>query len=222
MSIKTEALVAGIIKQLEDHEQTLAELVVDAQDKAEEEGIFSAGFFTGDNDDIPICVPEDADPLLDGARTGVQEALDDLREWQKEHPWKPTDDIEQAVKPTPCPHCEGTGLDKLEKWPDGSTPSCEHCEGYGDTIPADATLARKPINKKETIGHYELEFNGDYDGDDWVTSCFILRRKDHQTYSSSLGVLEDFGTLESDRGEFIHVSKIMIEKIRRWAEKLGY
>ena len=49
-----------------------------------------------------------------------------------------------------------------------------------------------------------------------MTSCFILRRKDNQDYHSSLGVLEDFGTLESDRGEFIHVSKIMIEKIRRW------
>lgn len=86
MTIKTEALVAGIIKSLEEHEQILAELVVDAQDAAEEAGVFSAGFFTGDNDDIPICVPEDADPLLDGARSGIQQALDDLREWKPEKP----------------------------------------------------------------------------------------------------------------------------------------
>jgi len=222
MTIKSEAIVAGLIKHLENFEQTLAELVVDAQDAAEEAGVFSAGFFTGDNDDIPICVPEDADPLLDNARTGVQETLDALREWQEQHPWKPEDDIEYLTKPKECKTCHGSGLDHRHKRDDGSFVSCEACEGFGDTIPADATLARKPINKKETIGHYELEFNGDYDGDDWVTSCFILRRKDHQTYSSSLGVLEDFGTLESDRGEFIHVSKIMIEKIRRWAEKLGY
>ena len=72
MSIKTEALVAGLVKHLEDFEQTLAELVVDAQDAAEEAGVFSAGFFTGDNDDIPICVPEDADPLLDNARRSTK------------------------------------------------------------------------------------------------------------------------------------------------------
>ena len=124
MSIKTEALVAGLIKQLEEHEQTLAEMVVDAQDAAEEEGIFSPGFFTGDNDDIPICVPEDADPLLDNARTGVLEALDALREWQE-------DTKSRRAKETPCPDCEGLGLDKLHRWPDGSTPSCETCNGYG-------------------------------------------------------------------------------------------
>ena len=92
MTIKTEALVAGIIKSLEEHEQILAELVVDAQDAAEEAGVFSAGFFTGDNDDIPICVPEDADPLLDGARSGIQQALDDLREWKPEKTEKPEPD----------------------------------------------------------------------------------------------------------------------------------
>ena len=55
----------------------------DAQDKAEDEGIFSAGFFTGDNDDIPICVPEDAAPDLDCARTLVMEAYQAIEEHMK-------------------------------------------------------------------------------------------------------------------------------------------
>ena len=30
----------------------------------------------------------------------------------------------------PCPDCEGTGLDKDHKWPDGSYATCETCNGY--------------------------------------------------------------------------------------------
>lgn len=73
----------GILTTLDEVEQHLAEMVVDAQDAAEEQGIFSAGFFTGDNDDIPICVPEDAAPELDGARHNVWEAAQTLREYLK-------------------------------------------------------------------------------------------------------------------------------------------
>ena len=73
---------AAVLKQLQDVEQTLAEMVVDAQDKAEEAGVFSPGFFTGDNDDIPVCVPEDAAPELDSARTLIQEAIEALKEEQ--------------------------------------------------------------------------------------------------------------------------------------------
>ncbi len=69
-----------IKQQLMLIEQALAESIIDAQDKAEDEGFYSAGFFTGDNDDIPVCVPEDAAPELDSARTHVQEAIDDINE----------------------------------------------------------------------------------------------------------------------------------------------
>lgn len=132
----TRKAVAQLITALEKHEQDLAEMVVDAQDAAEEEGIFSAGFFTGDNDDIPICVPEDADPQLDNARTGVQDALDELRMWQEANgKWDPAEDIEYLKVAKPCEVCEGTGLDKLHKWPDGSYASCETCNGYGNITP---------------------------------------------------------------------------------------
>lgn len=71
---------SAIKVELETMEQTLAEMVVDAQDAAEEAGNFSPGFFTGDNDDIPICVPEDAAPYLDAARSCVREAIESLEE----------------------------------------------------------------------------------------------------------------------------------------------
>ena len=71
---------SAIKVELETMEQTLAEMVVDAQDAAEERGEFTRGMFTGDNDDIPICVPEDAAPYLDAARSCVREAIESLEE----------------------------------------------------------------------------------------------------------------------------------------------
>lgn len=65
----------------------LREDMMDAQDAAEEDGVFSAGFFTGDCDTIPVCVPEDAAPDLDIAigeleHVGdfVQSCIDHLEE----------------------------------------------------------------------------------------------------------------------------------------------
>jgi hypothetical protein len=72
--------IAAIVKQLQKIEQTLAEAVVDAQDAAEEAGNFSPGMFTGDNDDIPVCVPEDAAPELDCARSLIQDAIGQLED----------------------------------------------------------------------------------------------------------------------------------------------
>jgi len=168
--------------------------------------------------------------------------------------WKDDEKPDQ----TDCEECEGTGLDKLHKWPDGSFASCEHCTGYGNTQPEEvadrsdeielatkpecaqdgrgheyadddhrcthcnAPARRQPVSEKITFGAYECEFEGDYDGDDWTTSCFISSTRRGITYSSSLGVLDDFGTLESDRDGTINVPKLMQSKIRNWAEKLGY
>lgn len=33
---------------------------------------------------------------------------------------------------TTCPDCQGTGLDPVHHWPDGTAAACESCEGYGD------------------------------------------------------------------------------------------
>ncbi len=82
-SATPRSTVNAIVNELQDIEQILAEHLVDAQDAAEEAGNFSPGFFTGDNDDIPICVPEDASPELDGARTSVREAIDILKEYEE-------------------------------------------------------------------------------------------------------------------------------------------
>ena len=59
-------------------EQALNELVIDAQDECEDAGEFTPGMFTGENDDVPICVPEEAAPEIDAARSSVLEALEAL------------------------------------------------------------------------------------------------------------------------------------------------
>ena len=74
--------VNAMIYELGAIDTALAEMVADAQNAAEEAGNFSPGFFTGDNDDVPVCVPEDAAPELDSARTLIQEAIEALKEEQ--------------------------------------------------------------------------------------------------------------------------------------------
>jgi hypothetical protein len=71
----------SIILVLQRAEQDVFDLLVDEQDACEDRGEFSPGFFTGDNDDIPVCVPEDASQELDGARTLIREALELLEQW---------------------------------------------------------------------------------------------------------------------------------------------
>ena len=75
MSEKTHQ---GMINRLRYCEQYLAEMVVDEQDKAEASGYFTRGMFTGTDHSTPICVPEDAAPDLDAARTHIQEAIEDI------------------------------------------------------------------------------------------------------------------------------------------------
>lgn len=127
-----------------------------------------------------------------------------------------------------CEVCEGSGQDKLHQYPDGTYPACENCSGYGtqDIDRSDeieyAIKRREPVEKKVRFGSYDCEFSGDYDGDDWVTSCFISTVRRGVTYASSLGVLEDFGTLESDRDGTINVGAGIQKQVREWADKLGY
>jgi hypothetical protein len=66
-----------IIAKLWIIEEQINEQCTDVQDQEEEKGNFSSGF--GD-----ICVPEDASPELDHARTLVQEAIGEIQEWRKQ------------------------------------------------------------------------------------------------------------------------------------------
>ena len=68
----------GLLHRLMFIEQALAESIIDAQDKAEASGLFTRGMRTDDGSGI--CVPEDAAPEFDSARTHVQEAIDDINE----------------------------------------------------------------------------------------------------------------------------------------------
>lgn len=66
-----------IIAKLWVSEEEINQQCTDVQDQEEEKGNFSSGF--GD-----ICVPEDASPELDHARTLIQEAIGELQAWRKQ------------------------------------------------------------------------------------------------------------------------------------------
>lgn len=51
-----------------------------------------------------------------------------------------------------------------------------------------------------------------------VISCLVT----HGSYCSSLGVAEDFGTLEGKDGSTFPIEQSTCAKIRQWAEERGY
>lgn len=79
--------VARIYAILQQADADLAGVIFDECDAAEERGEFSAGFFTGDNDDIPVIVPEDAAPEIDEARSHVQAAVDAMMPVAEPEKW---------------------------------------------------------------------------------------------------------------------------------------
>lgn len=66
--------INAVIKQLAELDCTLAEIVMDYQDAAEDAGNTSSGF--GD-----ICVPEDANEDVDGVRVHIDEAMTQLQKY---------------------------------------------------------------------------------------------------------------------------------------------
>ena len=66
-----------IIAKLWEIEQHIAEALMDEQSKQEDEGNYSRGFDR-------MCVPEDASPELDNARTHIQDAIAELAAWDKQ------------------------------------------------------------------------------------------------------------------------------------------
>ncbi len=69
--------IEAVINQLSDIDHTLASIVMDYQDAAEDAGNTSSGF--GD-----ICVPEDANEDVDGVRVHIDEAMSQLAAYLKQ------------------------------------------------------------------------------------------------------------------------------------------
>ncbi len=69
--------LSGIIAKMWEIEQHVAEALMDVQTKEEDAHNYSIGF--GE-----ICVPEDASPELDNARTHIQDAIAELAAWEKQ------------------------------------------------------------------------------------------------------------------------------------------
>lgn len=69
--------VTKLIAKMWILEQEIAEALMDEQSKQEDQGNFSRGFDR-------MCVPEDASPELDNARTHIQDAIAELVAWDKQ------------------------------------------------------------------------------------------------------------------------------------------
>jgi hypothetical protein len=92
MTLKTSRFLINSLGYLEVN---LADLIMDAQDKAESTGLFTRGMTNDDGSGI--CVPEDAAPDLDSARTHIQEAIEDIERHIAACTGKPTPTLERDV-----------------------------------------------------------------------------------------------------------------------------
>ncbi len=61
----------------------------------------------------------------------TQQAISDAAEASEIFGDDALEEFAAKYKQSICPECNGSGLDKAHKWPDGSFASCEQCEGYG-------------------------------------------------------------------------------------------
>ena len=134
-----------LIDRLADLDVWCAELVMDSQDAAEDQGITSPGFFTGDNDDIPICVPEDANPDVDGVRCSIDEAMTALQ---------------SLLDTGNCPTC-------------GARPGETHPRECAD-FEEERKRQEKHV-EHTFYQCYKVELDVEWDGDDLVSSCIICK-----------------------------------------------
>lgn len=109
------------------------------------------------------------------------------------------------------------------------TTDCESCGATANYVKEGVALCddcrvapeseREEKNIVDEIAGYRVEFDGSYDGDDYVTSVFI----ESGSYSASLAKAEDTLTLEhSTTGAEVNITRHAVDRIRIWAEDHGY
>lgn len=83
-----------------------------------------------------------------------------------------------------------------------------------------AVEAPVDFEKTTKISGYDVLLHGEWDGDAFVTWCHISFV---DRYCSSLGVVEDYGTIEHDNGgPDMRVPPLTVRAIRQWADDNGY
>jgi len=85
-------------------------------------------------------------------------------------------------------------------------------------------LSPDPEEKNITkqFGCYSAELNIERDGGDLVSWCHVSTTRRGQEYCSSLGVVENFGTIEAESGDVVQVPESVVARIQKWADKNGY
>lgn len=69
----------NMLQKLADIDSELSEIVSDYQQQAECEPGFESHHKTDEGE--PICLPEDANPVLDGVRVHIDEAMTEIRDY---------------------------------------------------------------------------------------------------------------------------------------------
>lgn len=129
-----------------------------------------------------------------------------------------------------CQHCgrkydDGTLTCTSDDCPGNEAEHCKTCGAApGETHPPGCAdhIEKEEQEKNITATFYQCydcELDISYDGDDLVSSCFIVRGD----YGASLAKAEAEGTLEHHMtGEEIQIPSRVLDTIYKWAEDNGY
>ena len=133
-----------LIDRLCDLDVWCAELVMDSQDAAESSPGFDS-HFKNDETGEPICVPEDANPTVDGVRCSIDEAMTELQ---------------SLLDSKNCPTCGAR--------PDETHP--RECADFEQQRKDQEIHVEKTFYQC-----YKVELDVEWDGDDLVSSCIICK-----------------------------------------------
>lgn len=90
------------------------------------------------------------------------------------------------------------------------------------TVDPEPESADEEKNITKQFGCYSAELNIERDGGDLVSWCHVSTTRRGVEYCSSLGVVENYGTIEAESGDVVNVPDAVVGRIQRWADKNGY
>lgn len=184
-----------LIDRLCDLDVWCAELVMDSQDAAEASPGFDS-HFKNDETGEPICVPEDANPDVDGVRCNIDEAMTALQ---------------SLLDSANCPTC-------------GARPEETHPRECADFEQQRKDQEKNITETFGNNSQWKAELNIEWDGDDLVSWCHVSTERNGMDYCSSLGVVESYRTVEGDdmQTDDLRVPDAIYEAIQKWADENGY
>ncbi len=184
-----------LIDRLCDLDVWCAELVIDSQDVAEASPGFDS-HFKNDETGEPICVPEDANPTVDGVRCNIDEAMTALQ---------------TLLDSANCPTC-------------GARPEETHPRECSDFEQQRKDQEKNITETFGNNSQWKAELNIEWDGEDLVSWCHVSTTRNGMDYCSSLVAVEAYRTVEGDdmQTDDLKVPDAIYEAIKTWAEANGY